>query len=82
MQADVPACPLLRTIRPREFHVSFIDGLNDADAPRIAANLAILNERPTHVWLDVDFARFPTIRAGDGEVVIHAAPSYGAADRR
>ena len=44
----------------------------DANAPRIAADLAVLDEIPSNIRLDVDLYVFATERTRDQELVRHS----------
>ena len=46
----------------------------DADAPRVAAHLAVLHEAASHVRLEINFHRFAAIRARHDEF-IHTEPT-------
>jgi hypothetical protein len=52
------------------------------DAPRIAANLAVLNEVAIDVRLNVDFQALAAKRTRDQELIWHLQPSYSNAWRR
>lgn len=51
------------------------------NAPRIAANLAVLNEGAVHVTLDVDFQLLAAKRTRDHEVVWYCWQSYCNTDQ-
>src|SRR4030095_7004703 len=63
---------LLGTVGSFEIDVALAIATIDADAPRIAARLAVLDERATHVGLDVDLDFLSAVRTGDGEGVVHS----------
>ena len=43
----------------------------DADAPRVAAHFAVLNERSPNIWLDVDLDLLAAVRTRDRESIVH-----------
>ena len=48
---------------------AIVAGSADPHAPRIAADLAVLNERPPDIGLEIDLDLFTAVRAGDGELI-------------
>jgi len=54
----------------------------DADAPWIAADLAVLNEAAMDVRLDVDFHLLAAKRTRDQELVRHVPESYCTASAK
>jgi len=50
-----------------------------ADAPRIAADLAVLDEAAGHLGLDVDLDLLAAIGTGDKKLVIHVTQASDAA---
>ena len=69
---------LFRTVGPRDLDGALPVGAGHPDAPGVAAHLAVLDERPTYVRLDVDFDQLAAVRAGDGEEVVHeGVTGYG-----
>src|SRR5688500_13236201 len=60
---------------------SVVASTGHANAPWIAANLAVLNEAAVDVRLDVDFQSLAAKRTGDQELVWHCRQSYCNAAR-
>ena len=56
---------LFRAVGPRDLDRAFPVGPCDAQAPGIAADLAVLHERAADVWFDIDLDELAAIRAGD-----------------
>jgi hypothetical protein len=67
--ADVAS--LLRAVGAHDRNVPLAADLCNADAPRIAANLTILNKSALHIGFDVDLDLLPAVRACHDELVIH-----------
>jgi hypothetical protein len=55
---------------------AIVVSIRHLDAPRIAADFAILNEAAVNVWLDIDFHLLATKRTRDNELVCHSRQSY------
>ena len=62
---------LLRAVGAHDRNVPLATDLCNADAPRIAADLAILNKSAPHIGFDVDLDLLPAVRACHDELVIH-----------
>jgi len=54
-----------RAVRPRNLDPSFFTAARDAHVPGIAADFAILNERPGDVRFQIDLNLFTAIRTAD-----------------
>ena len=67
---------LLGTIRPLELDVPLTVASIDTDPPRIAADLAVLDEGAADVGLDVDVDLLPAVRTRDGERVVVAHSDF------
>ena len=67
---------LLRAIRPRDLNVPLLPIGRDAELPWIAADLAVLDERPPDLRLEIDLDLLATVRARDVELRVHKAQSY------
>ena len=66
----------LRAIRPRDFDVSLVPIGRDAELPWITADLAVLHERPSDLWLEIDVDLLATVGARDLELRVHDAQFY------
>ena len=62
---------LFGSIRARDLDVASFAASYHAHAPRIAADLAVLDEAAAHVGLDVDLDLFAAVRAGNQEAIVH-----------
>ncbi len=69
---------LLGSIRARHVDDAVVPPSGDPHAPRITADLAILDERAANIGLDVDGDVFAAVRTGDKELVVHWG-SFGVA---
>ena len=69
---DRHAAILLGTVGSSEIDVALTIAAIHTDAPRIAAHLAVLDERAAHVGLDVDLDLLSAVRTGDDEGVVHS----------
>jgi hypothetical protein len=67
--ADVAT--LLGAVGAHDRNVPLAADLCNADAPRIAADLAILNKAALHIGFDVDLDFLAAVRACHDELVIH-----------
>src|SRR5882762_3346156 len=69
---------LLGAVRAIHIEISFAGGSANAHPPRVAAHLAVLDERAVDVGLDVDFDLLAAVRAGHREPIVrlvrHAPP--------
>jgi hypothetical protein len=61
----------LRSVGAYDLHVTLTIRLTHSNVPGITAHLAILNERSSHVRLDVDLDLLAAVRACNGELVVH-----------
>ena len=61
----------LRAVGASDLDVARIVVVTDADPPRVAADLAVLDERAMDERIDVDFDFFAAIRTDDGESLVH-----------
>ena len=50
--------------------IAIVAGSEDADAPRVAAHLAVLHEAASHVGLEVDLDLLAAVRTGDLELIV------------
>jgi hypothetical protein len=62
---------LFRSIRSTYIDISFVVLDRHAQLPRIAAHLAVLDERPSHLWFQVDFDVFTAVWAADEKERLH-----------
>ena len=69
--------PLLRSVGAGDVHVTVVAGPVDADAPGIAADLAVLHQGAANVGLDVDLDLFAAVRTGDEELVAQRSVDGG-----
>ena len=58
-------------VGPCDVHPSVVAFAEDAQAPRVAADLAVLNERAPDVRFKKDLDALAAIRAGHDEVIVH-----------
>ena len=70
------SCSSLGSVCARHMDNPSVVSTRHADAPWIAANLAVLNKAPVHVRLDVDFQVLAAKRTCDQELVRHFRQSY------
>ncbi len=66
-----PEGGLLGAVGTGDLDVSVVAAPGDAHAPRIAADLAILDEAALDVGLDIDFHGLAAVRTGYEMLVIH-----------
>jgi hypothetical protein len=62
---------LFGPVTAADLHVAIVAGPEDADAPRVAAHLAVLHEAPAHVGLEINLDLLAAIRAYHLELIIH-----------
>jgi hypothetical protein len=62
---------LLRTVCAPDFNVNFVVFAGDADRPRVAAYLAILDVAAANIGLDVELDLLAAIGTGHDVRVIH-----------
>jgi hypothetical protein len=62
---------LLRAVSAFHVDPSLVAGARHADAPRIAADLAVLDEAAFDVRLEVDLDLFTAVRTGHQELIVH-----------
>src|SRR5688572_4466939 len=68
--------PVLRSLRPvrlADVDPPFVSRPADADAPWVAANLAVLNKRSPDIWLDVDLELLAAVRTRDRKSIVHVS---------
>jgi hypothetical protein len=63
--------PLLRSVRPADVDVPLAAFARHPDAPRAAADLAVLHERSANIRLDVDLDLLSAVGTGHQKVVVH-----------
>ena len=68
-----PGTPLFRSVRAPNLDADLVAVARDADAPGVAADLAVLDVAAADVQLDVDLDLFTAIRAGHQVRVVHAS---------
>ncbi len=74
---------LLRPVRSLDVHPPFTLVVLDVQAPRVAADLAILDQGASNVRLDVDLNLLAAVRTGDQELFVHLQTSIdGGRSRR
>jgi rhodanese-related sulfurtransferase len=64
---------LWRVVVASDVHVTIFTAPNDANAPGVAAHLAILHEAARDVRLEVDFDVLAAVRARYDKIVVHCA---------
>ena len=62
---------LLGAVGASDFNVAIVARAVHADAPWIAADLAILDEAALHVGLEIDFDLLAAVRTGDKKLIVH-----------
>ena len=64
----------LRSVGAGDLHVAVVAGPGHADAPGIAAHLAILHEGAGHVGLEIYLDLLAAVRTRDEQLIVHSIP--------
>ena len=62
---------LFRTVGADDLHIPVLAGTDDANAPGVAADLAVLHEGAGHVGLEINLDALTTVRTRDEELIVH-----------